>query len=80
MGGISFYLRKSFILKKWPRLVGPKVDHHMMGGGGKCCVSFNDLGAESALADFETESFFLTWKPSEELFFFNLSWPKAIIT
>ena len=38
----------------------------MMGGmGGGCCISFNDLGAESALADFGTESDFLTWKPSQ---------------
>ena len=51
------------------------VDHHMMGGG--CCVSFNDLGAQSALADFGTESVFLTWKRSQELFFFNLSLPKV---
>ena len=49
------------------------VDPHMMGGG--CCVSFNDLRAESALADFGIESVFLTWKQSQELFFFNLSWP-----
>ena len=52
-----------------------EVDHHMMGGG--CCVSFNELGAESALADFGTESVFLTWKQSQELFFFSLSWPKV---
>ena len=36
-------------------LVGPKVDHHMMGGG--CCVSFKDLGAKSALADWKRVSF-----------------------
>ena len=54
------------------------AEHHMMGGmGGGCCISFNDLGAESALADFGTESDFLTWKQSQELFFFSLSWPKV---
>ena len=45
--------------------------------GGEWCVSFNDFGAESALADFRTESVFLTWKQSQELFFFSLSWPKV---
>ena len=48
----------------------------MMGGG--CCVSFNDLEAESVLADFGTKSVFLTWEPGQEsFFFFNLSWPKV---
>ena len=45
--------------------------------GGEWCVSFNDFGAESALADFRTESVFLTWTPSQGLFFFNLSWSKV---
>ena len=40
-------------------------------------MSFKDLGAKSALADFGKESVFLTLKPSQELFFFNLSWLKV---
>ena len=51
----------------------------MMGGmGGGCCISFNDLGAESALTDFGADSVFLTWKPSQGSYiFFTLSWPKV---
>ena len=40
-------------------------------------MSFKDLGAKSALADFGKESVFLTLKPSQEFFFFNLSWLKV---
>ena len=60
MGGGNAALEESYFLFYLSWL---KVDHHMMGGG--CCVSSNDLGAESALADFGTESVFLTWKPSQ---------------
>ena len=40
-------------------------------------MSLKDLGEKAALADFAEESVFLTLKPSQELFFFNLSWLKV---
>ena len=70
MGGGNAALEESYFTYPGLRLI-------TTWWGGGCCVSFNDLRAESALADFGTESVFLTWKQSQELFFFSLSWPKV---